>query len=715
VVDLRGRARLLLDRKQLADARTALGQAESRLGPRGHDGLRQEIDDLRAELERAEKDERMLAAVEEARLRMAAAGKDGFDRAGADRLFREAFEGYGLDLEKLPPEEVGRRVRDSAIAEALVAGLDEWARTVLWHRARLWEVADRADRDEWRRGLRRALAKGNWKAIRQLAGGPLPGQLSPAAAVWLAHALRGAGEPKKGLEVLREAQRRHCGDFWLCFELAFAATDLGPAGRDEGVRYFTAAQALRPGSAVVHYNLGLALYEQGKLAEAVAAYKDAIGLKHDYPEAHNNLGLTLYKQGKLAEAIAAYKDAIRFKRDYPRAHANLGIALAAQGKLAEAVTAYREAIRLEPGFPVWHYNLGNALYKQGKLAGAIAAYRQAIRLKHDYPRAHTNLGNVLHRLGKPAEAVAAYREAIRLEPDFHEAHYNLGNTLQQQGKLAEAVAAYGQAIRFKHDHPEAHYHQGNALKAQGKLAEAVAAYRGAIHVKHDFPEAHINLGVALYDQGNFPEALGCLRKGHELGRRRPGWPTNLRAAQIRQVARFVELDRDLPAFLADKRKPSGPVEQLQLAVLCAHPARRLYAASARFCAAAFAADGALADALSAGHRYNAARSATLAAAGQGQDAAQLDARERARLRQQALDWLKADLGAWARLAQKGPPAARQGAQQALQHWQRDAGLASVRDAAALAKLSEAERRAWEQFWAEVDQALKKFSAPGRAR
>ena len=45
-------------------------------------------------------------------------------------------------------------------------------------------------------------------------------------------------------------------------------------------------------------------------------------------------------------------------------------------------------------------------------------------------------------------------------------------------------------------------------------------------------------------------------------------------------------------------------------------------------------------------RYNAACTAALAGCGQGVDADKLDAKERARLRQQALDWLRADLKAY---------------------------------------------------------------------
>ena len=43
---------------------------------------------------------------------------------------------------------------------------------------------------------------------------------------------------------------------------------------------------------------------QGKLAEAVASFEQAVRLKPDFAEAYNNLGNALKDQGKLEEAIA---------------------------------------------------------------------------------------------------------------------------------------------------------------------------------------------------------------------------------------------------------------------------------------------------------------------------------------------------------------------------------------------------------------------------
>jgi hypothetical protein len=121
---------------------------------------------------------------------------------------------------------------------------------------------------------------------------------------------------------------------------------------------------------------------------------------------------------------------------------------------------------------------------------------------------------------------------------------------------------------------------------------------------------------------------------------------------VRQCERLLELDEQLPAFLEGKITPAGPGERIELAVLCS--LKGLHRAAVRFYEEAFAAQPKLAGYLNPGHRYNAACAAALAGCGQGQDAAKLDDKERAGLRRQALDWLRADLEAWRRLLDQEP-------------------------------------------------------------
>ncbi len=105
--------------------------------------------------------------------------------------------------------------------------------------------------------------------------------------------------------------------------------------------------------------------------------------------------------------------------------------------------------------------------------------------------------------------------------------------------------------------------------------------------------------------------------------------------------------------------------------------------------------------------YNAACSAALAAAGQDKDEPPPDDAARADLRRRALGWLKAELAAWSRLLASGPPQDRDRRPRTMQHWRKDADLAAVRDADALAKLPEAERRDWLALWDEVDALIRK--------
>src|SRR5262245_27060234 len=90
------------------------------------------------------------------------------------------------------------------------------------------------------------------------------------------------------------------------------------------------------------------------------------------------------------------------------------------------------------------------------------------------------------------------------------------------------------------------------------------------------------------------------------------------------------------------------------------------------------------------HPYNAACAAALAASGQGVEDPPPDDDAKARLREQALGWLRSDLAAWSKLVESGPPQSKAFVVQTLEHWRKDADLVSVREPGALDDLPESE-------------------------
>ncbi len=196
------------------------------------------------------------------------------------------------------------------------------------------------------------------------------------------------------------------------------------------------------------------------------------------------------------------------------------------------------------------------------------------------------------------------------------------------------------------------------------------------------------------------EAIACFRKAIALDPK----DTNARI-HLAKSERLTAARNNFTAFQKGSYTPATPSERLDLVEWC--QVKKLHHTAAGLYAAAFAADPRLADDLKVGHRYSAACRAALAAAGQGQDAAKLDDKERTRLRQQALAWLRADLALWAKRLETGQPIDRGALQPALRHWQQDRDLASLREVTALAKLPAEERKVCTQLWANVAALLKK--------
>ena len=110
-------------------------------------------------------------------------------------------------------------------------------------------------------------------------------------------------------------------------------------------------------------------------------------------------------------------------------------------------------------------------------------------------------------------------------------------------------------------------------------------------------------------------------------------------------------------------------------------------------------------------RDSAIRYAVLAAGPSCRDVDPGDEAARARLRGQALAWLREELGVWSTLIDEDrhwvDPVAP------LARWKVDKDLIGVRDPGPLAALPEAERGPWRAAWAEVDRQLQRARASAR--
>jgi serine/threonine-protein kinase len=491
-----------------------------------------------------------------------------------------------------------------------------------------------------------------------------------------------------------------------------------------------------------HNNLGLLLRATGRPAAARQEHERALTIRQkladDHPliteyqsdlaGSHNNLGVLLQDTGQPEAA----------QREHEKA-------LVIQQKLADA---YPTVAQYQRDLAASHNNLGLLLRKTGQPAAARQEFQQSLAIsqklaeahptvtqyQRDLAASHNNLGLLLRKTGQPAadrqaceQALAIFQKLAEAHPtvtqyqrDLAASHNNLGDLLKDTGQPAAARRAYEQALAIRtklvREHPRSPDYASNLganlnnvalidmdakrfAEARDQLRQAIDWQKKALAANpqnptyRQFLANHLgNLFHAARALGRADEAAAAQRELDELKASDP---------------RFAALDARLAAVLEGEAAQDN-AEPLALAQR-AYDTRR-HAAAAKLWAEALDADPKLASDRRAQHRYNAACAAVLAAAGQGKDNLPLDETEKRRLRQQARGWLQGELTAWRKVLDTAKPEQRASVVQTLKHWQEDPDLAIIRDPDALARLTDAERRAWQSLWAEaaglIDQAAK---------
>jgi tetratricopeptide (TPR) repeat protein len=128
---------------------------------------------------------------------------------------------------------------------------------------------------------------------------------------------------------------------------------------------------------------------------SVTLFERALSVTSKNYLAHNNLGVALFLEGRITEALRHFESALQIKPKFADAHHNIGAAMAAQGKFEEAIRSYREALRFRPDDAGSYNNIGVALAAQGNFDGAIDHYRQALHIRPDHEKARANMAAAL--------------------------------------------------------------------------------------------------------------------------------------------------------------------------------------------------------------------------------------------------------------------------------------------------------------------------------
>jgi tetratricopeptide (TPR) repeat protein len=269
--------------------------------------------------------------------------------------------------------------------------------------------------------------------------------------------------------------------------------------------------------------LALLTWRQSSMyANIEALWRTTLARNSDCWMAHNNLGIVLFQKGRVDEAIAHYRATLQLQPTFGDAQYNLANALLGKGEIDQALLHSGEALRLQPNDPDTHVALANALVAAGRPDEAIVHYDRALAIRPAYFIAHYGLGRVFLEKGNFDAAITQCRAAVAIQPNHADAHAALAVALDQNGQRSEAITEYDKTLEIS---PQSIAAANNlawllatapdgALRRGDKALE-LAQRADQLSGGHN-PTVLRTLAAAQAENGHFSEAVRIARTALQL-------------------------------------------------------------------------------------------------------------------------------------------------------------------------------------------------------
>lgn len=246
------------------------------------------------------------------------------------------------------------------------------------------------------------------------------------------------------------------------------------------------------------------------MAMLVTAPANCLAQTEAFPDNQRQTAITFEEQGKNAEAEAAWRAFLASQPSNPEAYAHLGFLEARQQHYSKAIPLYRKALALNPAMPGLRLNLGLALFKAGELKQAIQIFDPLVKSEPpssaEAHRLTTLMGLAYYGLQEYAAAVPYLKEATASDPQNLPFRLVLAHSCLASKQYQCVLDVYHEILTLNAESAEADMLAGEALDEMNDHAGATQQFRAAVKASPKEPNVHFGLGYLLWTQGQYEEA-----------------------------------------------------------------------------------------------------------------------------------------------------------------------------------------------------------------
>ena len=247
-----------------------------------------------------------------------------------------------------------------------------------------------------------------------------------------------------------------------------------------------------PDLAEGHFNLGLALEQDGRLDDARSELDTALRQKPQLHGANLFSGIVAYRQNRFKDGERSMLRETLLDPGNAKAFMWLGVCRLAQDDAQGAIAPLDKAYALDPKDADILYHRGRAY-----MLVANASYSAMFDLDHDSMRVHQVLGEAYAQAFRTQEAISEFELAIKMAPHQPGLHEELGDQYWVAGQLDKVELAYRAELEIDPHAISARFRLGSLLVLTQAPEEGVQLLREVLREEPSLSDAHYYLGTGL--------------------------------------------------------------------------------------------------------------------------------------------------------------------------------------------------------------------------
>ena len=266
-----------------------------------------------------------------------------------------------------------------------------------------------------------------------------------------------------------------------------------------------------PADAEAYANLGILEARQEHYKEAVLNYRKALALNPALPGVRLDLGLSLFKGGELRSAIQTFEPLLKSEPESSaealRLKTLIGLAHYGLGEYAAAVPYLKEATDADPQNLPFRLALAQSCLWSKQYQCVLDVYKEIVTLNAESAEADMLAGQAYDEMKNDAGALEQFRLAVKADPKMPNVHFGYGYLLWRLMKFEDAEQEFKAELVNNPDHAQALTFLADTEIHLGHPEAAPPLLKHAIRIEPSLALAHLDLGIVYSDQGRNDDAL----------------------------------------------------------------------------------------------------------------------------------------------------------------------------------------------------------------